>query len=385
MVEPEEAEMSPRGVARRLPAGPAAPDQPSESSRTGPPISGRDAPAPTSARPPWLLTISRHAMACQFEVLFDAKRYPQGAEAAVAALDRVDALENELSWFRPTSRLSRLNQLAGHEPVPVEPWLFDLLKLAMQLHEETAGALDLTSAPLWEAWGFDRRAGAVPTEERLAQALAQVGSQYVQLDPDRKTVFFTKPGIRLNLGSMGKGYALDCGAEVLKAWGVADFLFHAGQSSVLAWGSQRADCPAPWVSSAEPGACESGWTVGVPDPLHPARRLAEIRLRNQALGTSGSTRQYFRHRGHRYSHILDPRTGRPAEGVLSVTVVAPTAALADGLSTAFFVMGPDAARTFCAARPALAALFVCPADRTGRVTIHSMGFEEDQLRLSPSR
>jgi thiamine biosynthesis lipoprotein len=129
------------------------------------------------------------------------------------------------------------------------------------------------------------------------------------------------------------------------------------------------------------GEAAGGWTVGVCDPLHPERRLAEIELRDRGLGTSGSTMQFFRHRGRRYAHILDPRTGQPAEGVLSVTVVAPTAALADGLSTAFFVMGPEATEAFCRDRPEIAALFVCPSARSGRPEIHAMGFGEEELLL----
>ena len=347
------------------------------------PAAERDARSPAApraaatqeAREPCLLHISRFAMACQFEVLFNAGQYPNATQAAIEALDLVSTLEDELSFFRPVSQLSRLNLVAADGPVEVDARLFDLLEFALELYRETAGAFDITSAPLWETWGFARREGSIPSAESLAEAMRLVGSGYLRLDARRRTVHLTKPGVRLNLGSIGKGYALDRAAESLISAEVGDFLFHGGQSSVLARGSREEG------DAAATGRSAPGWTAGIRDPLRPKRRLAEIRLRDRALGTSGSTMQYFRSRGRRYAHILDPRTGQPAEGVLSVTVVAPTAALADGLSTAMFVMGPEIARDYCARRPELAALFVCPARASGRVEIDAMGFREDELTI----
>jgi thiamine biosynthesis lipoprotein len=310
-------------------------------------------------------------MACQFEVFFNAGRNVQATGAAMEALDLVEALENELSYFRPTSQVSRLNLVAADGPVEIEPRLFELLSLAMGIHDETGGAFDVTSAPLTEAWGFARRQGCLPAEKDVADALRSVGSRYVTLGAERRTVYFTRSGVRINLGSIGKGYALDRAAEVLAERGIGDFLFHGGQSSVLARGRR----------AGAAGESTAGWIVGLRHPLRPERRLAEIRLCDRALGTSGSTMQFFRHRGRRYAHILDPRTGQPAEGVLSVTVLAPTAALADALSTAFFVMGPEPARRYCRDRPDIAALFVCPRTGPGRPEIHAIGLGEDDLRL----
>jgi thiamine biosynthesis lipoprotein len=312
-------------------------------------------------------------MACEFQAVFNAGQYDQATAAAMEALDLVEALEDQLSYFRPASQISRLNLVGGDLAVEVEPRLFDLLNLALTIHDETEGAFDITSTPLWETWGFARRQGRLPVENDVIEALDRVGSRYLKLDAERRTVQFAKPGIRLNLGSIGKGYALDRAAEVLARWGVGDFLFHGGQSSVLARGSRAGPVPAE--------ASSRGWIVGVRHPLHPERRLAEIRLCDRALGTSGSAMQFFRHRGRRYAHILDPRTGRPAEGVLSVTVVASSAALADALSTAFFVLGPDSAQKYCESRPGIAALFVCPTRRSGHPEIHAFGFVADQLRL----
>jgi thiamine biosynthesis lipoprotein len=182
-------------------------------------------------------------------------------------------------------------------------------------------------------------------------------------------VAFGKPGISVNLNSIGKGYALDRMAELLGLQSVDDYLLHGGKSSVLARGNQ-------------PGRGEAGWTVGLRHPLRPAERLAEFSLRDQALSTSGSGTQFFIRRGRRYGHILDPRTGRPAEGLYSATVLAPTAAEADALSTAFYVMGPDRVDPYCAEHPEISALLVGPAERDGEVQLFAFGLARESREPS---
>ena len=219
------------------------------------------------------------------------------------ALDLVEALEAEISYFQPTSEISRINALAGDEPVAVSPPLFDLLRLAMTLYEETEGAYDITSAPLWEAWGFARRAGQTPSESQLAEARARVGGHWVELDAVRRTIRFHRPGVRINLGSIGKGHALDVAGRRLLSLGVADFLFQGGQSSVLARGFRT-----PGLPDENPPKLRY-WEIGIRDPQQPGRRLGVVRLGDRALGTSSGQFQSFRHRGRRYGHILDPRSG----------------------------------------------------------------------------
>ena len=154
----------------------------------------------------------------------------------------------------------------------------------------------------------------MPAPDEIAAALECVGSRHVELDPARHTVRFRKAGVRLNLGSVGKGYALDCCARRIQAAGVEDFLIHGGQSSILARGAHAASL----------GESPAGhWTVGLPHPLRPDRRIGQLRLRNRALGTSSAQMQSFWHEGRRYGHIIDPRSGWPAAHVLSVTVLAP--------------------------------------------------------------
>ncbi len=326
----------------------------------------------------YLTRVGRGAMACQFEVLLNAGQYPSDMIAALEALDVVERLEAQLSYFQPTSEISRINDLAAQQPVEVDASLFELLELSLQLCRQTDGALDITASPLWEIWGFARRAGRIPRDDEIDEAMQSVGSQWVELDRERHTVRFLRPGVKVSLGSIGKGYALDRAAEVMAASGIGDFLLHGGQSSVLARGSCQ------HTQATGPSEAPGGWTVGIRHPLRRNHRLAEIRLHDQALGTSNSAVQSFRHGGRRYGHILDPRTGRPAEGLLSVTVLAPTAALADALATALFVMGEEAARAFCGKHPEISAVLAVPGRGGMGLDIRPVGVPAEQLsHLAP--
>ena len=342
-------------------------------------LADRVAPAPLSeplagaAASGYLVHYSRRAMACRFQVMFEAAKYRQAADAAIEALDLVDALEAQMTTYRDDSEISRLNARAAAEPVEVEARLFDLLGRAVVLYEQTDGAFDITSGLLSKIWGFSRRAGRMPNEEELAAALDLTGTRHLRLDVERSSVSFACEGLEINLGSIGKGYALDRAAEVLHEHEVNDFIWHGGQSSVLAAGSGDA--------TVDNDDGEPGWSVGIRHPVWKDRRVAEIRLCDAALATSGSGTQYFHHAGRRYGHILDPRSGHPAAGVLSSTVIAPTAAEADALATALYVMGSEAALQYCATHPQIAALLVTPADRHGAIALHTAGFAEGQLTL----
>ncbi|OHB75466.1 MAG: hypothetical protein A2W31_03610 [Planctomycetes bacterium RBG_16_64_10] len=333
-------------------------------------------------------------MACQFEIYFSAAQYPAGTEWASAALDLVEQLEEQLSVYRPQSQLSEINRSAGRRAVPVEPWLFGLLRQAQTISAQTHGAFDMTTGPLSRAWGFCARSGPdpvdhdgadqasavrpaprdrtrpgrrVPGAAQLSSALARVGSERLQLDEQTDSIRFLTPGMEINVHGIGKGYALDRCAALLRSAGMQDFLMHGGQSSVVAAGSHP----------ALPGR---GWAVGIRHPLCPDRRLAELLLRDRALGTSGSGTQFFRHRGAEYGHLIDPRTGYPAKGVYSVTVLARTAAEADALATALYVLGPEGARQHCATHPHRAMLMVGPGPQEGAVTLHQHGLTANDWR-----
>jgi thiamine biosynthesis lipoprotein len=332
-------------------------------------VGDRPSSAAASTADSYLVQLSRPAMACRFEITLNAGQHDEGSEAALAALDRIEELESQLTVYRDTSEIAHINQLAADQPVQVEPQLFDLLQMAVRLSAETGGAFDITSGPLTRIWGFYRRNGAIPAPCELSTAMQSVGSRYLALDAEHRTVRFLRRGMELNLGAIGKGYALDRAAQTMAAAGVSNFLVHGGQSSVLARGSRGQ-------------AASGGWSVGIGHPLNPERRLAEVWLRDRALATSGASHQFFRHQGKRYGHILDPRTGRPAEGVLSSTVLAPTAAEADALSTAFYALGVAETTAWCQAHPEIGALLVHSSADRSSIEITICGLTEHDWRLT---
>jgi thiamine biosynthesis lipoprotein len=290
-----------------------------------------------------LLRCSRRAMATLFE-LFLPVETRGGSEIASGGFDLMDELESQLTVYRDDSEVSLLNRRAAEEPVEVEVKLFDLLRTTVRLTAETWGAFDVTAGPLIKAWGFFRRQGRVPTPAERQDALDRVGMRHVELNEERRTVRFRRPGVEINFGSIGKGYALDRAAEQLAQRGVRSALLHAGSSSVRAVGRQPGD--------------ERGWPVGIRHPWEEGRRIGIVNLRDRALGTSAATYQHFEYNRRRLGHLLDPRTGRPAEGIASATALAPTAAEADALATAFFILGVDKTRLYCAAHPGIGAVLL---------------------------
>ncbi|MGE0609275.1 MAG: FAD:protein FMN transferase [Pirellulales bacterium] len=359
----------PRSHRRDFLSGQAALDRLAAAAEAA--LDGSPQPEPPDT---YLVRIGRRAMACQFETLLNAGQYPHGTVAAMAALDLVEELEAQLTVYRDSSEIMRINREAAAVPVEVEPQLFGLLQQAVELWRETAGAFDITSGPLSKVWGFYRRQGTLPSDSELAAALARVGSQRLELDAARHSLQFNVPGMELNLGAIGKGYALDRAGQLLRQQGVEHFLLHGGQSSVLAGGVHG------WREAGDvPDHC---WTVAVHDPMRPGHVLAEVRLRNKAIGTSGAGTQFFRHQGRRYGHILDPRDGWPATGTLSSTVVAPTAAEADALATAFYILGPAPTADYCRRHPHIAALLTVGLPDADRVTLEAWNFADDELSLA---
>ena len=299
------------------------------------------------------IRVHRQAMACRFEITLaaeDARLVP----AARTALDDIDCLEDELSVFRETSAVSEVNRRAAHEPVAVPQHLIDLLANCQRLHRETDGAFDVTTTPLSRCWGFlprGRRDGRLPDADAIAAARASVGIDAVHLDRDNGTVSFVHSGVELNLGAIGKGDALDRAGSRLRMSGAAHALLSAGRSSLLALGG-RGD----------------GWRIDLVSPLMSGRAIAGLWLRNAALGTSGAGAQFLVADGRRYGHVIDPRTGWPAHGVLSASVVTSDAASADALSTAFLIGGIDLAVRYCSAHGDVVAL-ITPDDGSERPVV----------------
>ena len=318
---------------------------------------------PAGAGEALLLRFSRRAMATTFEVVvpFDT---PRANEAANAALDEIDRLEAQLTVYRDTSEVSRLNQLAPYTSLVVEDELFELLETSARLHRDSEGAFDVTAGALIKAWGFFRGPPRVPSEEERAQAMARVGMEHVVLDRGGRSVRYLKSGLEINLGSIGKGYALDRVAAVLRnEWNLTSALLHGGHSSVYAIGMPPGD-RGPCASSGPSRESGSGWSVGLHHPWDDKKNLGVVRLRDRALGTSAATYRHVEYEGRKLGHILDPRTGWPAEGMASVSVLAPTAAEADALATVFYINGIDWARAYCNAHPEVAAVLLPAGDDT---------------------
>jgi FAD:protein FMN transferase len=281
-------------------------------------------------------------MACQFEILLGPEDRSHLAPAH-AALDEIDRLESQMTVYRDDSEILRLNRLAADAPVKVEPRLYGLLRMARSLGRETRGAFDISAGALIRAWGFLDRRGRLPDPEELAAARVVSGWDQLEFDDAGQTIFFRRRGVELNLGAIGKGFALDLAAERLRREGLSNFFLHAGHSSMLAMGDSH-DGP--------------GWAVSLRDPILRNNTLGFLRLVNQAMSASGSGEQHFRAGGKFFGHILDARTGRPASQNLLASAVAPTAAAAEALSTAFFVMTEEEVRAYSSSHPAVGIILV---------------------------
>ncbi len=311
-------------------------------------------------------------MGSYFEVRLGV-RTPGGVDLAERALDLIDTLEAQLTVYRDDSELSRLNASAHLGPVVVEPGLFGLLARAMRLGNETDGAYDVAMGALSEAWGFFKGPRRVPAPATLADARARTGAHHIQLDPERSSVAFDRPGIVINLGSIGKGYAIDRVVDLIRAhWWPTSTLVHGGRSSLYALGSP-------------PGRFGDRWEVSLRNPFDPESPLGVLRIRNRGMGTSGASFQQFEADGRVFGHILDPRTGEPAIGPASVTVLAPTAAEADALSTAFYLLGRDRTLSYLEKRPEIAVIFVEESRAGGPPRIATFGLERNEFERFPAR
>jgi thiamine biosynthesis lipoprotein len=290
------------------------------------------------------------AMACDFDIMLNTVGPPAQLEAASDALELVHQLEQLMSVYRDDAQLSVINRTAPAGPVDLDPELLSLLRRAQSISEQTLGAFDPSSGALVSLWRRYRQAGDIPTADEIASTLTCCGLNHLEIrestsDVPRSTVRYLRPGVELNLGAIGKGHAVDRAGELMLDRGIGDWLVHGGRSSVRAHGCH---------------AGLDGWPVGLRNPLLPDKPLLTLLLRDEALGTSGTAVQWFRHEGKRYGHILDPRSGWPVESMVSVSVIAPDAALADALSTAFFVLGVENALKCCDNFPMVGVIFFPP-------------------------
>ncbi len=295
---------------------------------------------------------NRLSMACVYAIDAygpDAAALPRILDDAFDEVDRIDRL---MSHYKSDSPLSRINREAARHPVTVDPELFDFIAESRRYDRESGGAFDITVGPLMKAWGFFRGEGRKPSDEELSAARRHVGGAHLVLNPAGKTIAFDDAGVELDLGGIAKGYAVDRVVALLRQRHVAAALVSAGGSTIYGLGTP-------------PG--HDGWDVAVQDPIDPRRVALTVTLRDRALSVSGSSEKSFESGGVRYSHIMDPRTGRPVQGVLSVAVLTRRATAGDALDNAFFVLGPDHSRPYLHTLPGTEAFLFVPAGRGWRV------------------
>ncbi len=265
-------------------------------------------------------------MGSEFKMILYSLDEATARSASRAAFDRIAALDASFSDYQPESELMRLCERAGGSPVAVSADLFDILQRSKAMYERSEGAFDVTVGPVVRLWRRARRERKLPSKETLEHALALVSSDFMTLDSKTKTVRLAKPGMKLDLGAIAKGYASDAAVRVLKEQGITRCLV-AGAGDIVA-------------GDAPPDA--TGWTVGIAPLENPESAPDQtLSLKNGAVSTSGDTERFVEIAGKRYSHIVDAKTGLGKVDRSSVTVVAPDGATADALATAVYALGPD--------------------------------------------
>lgn len=253
----------------------------------------------------------------------DAIRANKHIDAAVAEIKRIERL---ISSWDMASQTSEINKNAGAKAVRVKKELFQLIERAKSISKLTDGAFDISYASMDRIWKFDESMGQMPSDKEIKLSVAKVGAKSIELDAKNNTVFLKKKGMKIGFGAIGKGYAADKAKTLLQERGVSAGIINAS-GDMNAWGSQPDG---------------TSWRVAIRNPMNKNKVFALMPLQNKAVVTSGNYEKYVRFNGVRYAHIIDPRTGYPATELISVTVFAPKAEIADALATAVFVMGKEA-------------------------------------------
>jgi len=277
---------------------------------------------------------SHEAMATTFEILIVHEDERYARQAAAAAFDEVDRLEGELSRFIENGDVARINNLPVGEPLLLGLDTFECLKISVRMYAETDGAFDITIGSLLRCWRNDDGTPRTPSPEELDLAGQRTGTNLLQLDEVEHTVELSASPVQVDLGGVGKGFAVDRVAELLREWSIETALISGGYSSVLA---------------LDPPSGTKGWPLTLSNPADRSRILARPHLRSGALSGSGVQKG---------DHIISPRTGRPTSGKLAAWSGAPDAATADALSTAFMIMDTDEIEKYCALHPDTRAMVI---------------------------
>jgi thiamine biosynthesis lipoprotein len=329
------------------------------------------------------VTLAHNAMATRFEVVVHGNNRSQLRAAGEEALDEIDRIENQLSLYRPSSEIAQLNARAAREAVLVSPEVFALLQHAQRLSAETQDAFDITIGPLVRCWGFMGGTGRKPAAAEVAAAHEKVGMQNLVLDPADRTVRYSRDGVMLDLGAIGKGYAVDRAAQILREAGVASALIHGGTSTTCAIG--RPPEAESWKIAIDvTGELERHKSAQhkSPEPKN-AKTVGgtpsafAIPLCDESLSISAASGRQFESDGEVFGHVIDPRTGRPVQGAILSLVALPSATETDALSTALLTLGARGLEDLSSLRAKMRSLVVIRSDLA--VQVDSRGFSREAV------
>jgi thiamine biosynthesis lipoprotein len=277
------------------------------------------------AQDPVRVEAADEAMGGTFSVAVYGGNRTQLDAAVAAAFQELHRLDRLLSNYDPGSEWSNVNRNAAERPVSASRELFHVLEDCLRYSRESEGAFDITVGPLMKLWGFYKGEGMLPRDGEVARVIERVGHRHVLLDREGATVRFDRYGVELDPGGIGKGYAVDRMIEVLKARGVNIALVSAAGSSIYGMGAPPDSPP--------------GWPITIREPGDERRTAGTVFLKDMSLSTSGSYEKFFWAAGRRYSHIMDPRTGYPAQGASSVSVLAPRTLDSEAWAKPYFING----------------------------------------------
>ena len=270
----------------------------------------------------------------------------RGRELVNEVIREYRRVDDAMSTYKPDSEISRVNASAAERPIVISDELFGLVERSLELSVASGGAFDITYDSV--GYLYDFRARQRPTDEQIKERLQAVDYRHIVLDRERRTIFFKTAGVRINLGGIAKGWVVERAAAMLRARGVEHALLNAGGDTRVV-GDRRGQ---PWI-------------VGIRHPRVSDEVVTRLPLVDEAISTSGDYERYFEENGRRYHHILNPATGRPTEGVLTVTVIGPDGTLTDGLDTAIFVLGVEEGLELIEAYPDYETIIV---DAAGKVS-----------------
>ncbi|MBE9490810.1 MAG: FAD:protein FMN transferase [Bacteroidetes bacterium] len=281
-------------------------------------------------------------MGSRFDITVVAKNDNDANNYIENAIGEISRIERLISSWDPNSQTSLINNNAGIKPVKVDEELFNLIKRAISISRLTDGAFDITYASMDRIWKFDGSMTKMPSEEIIKQSVAKVGYHNMILNEAESTVYLKLKGMKIGFGAIGKGYAADKAKQILKDKGVSGGIINAS-GDMNTWGTQLDG---------------SDWNIAIKNPLNKNKVFALLPIHEKAVVTSGNYEKYVIFNEKRYSHIINPRTGYPSSGIVSASVFAPSAELADALATSIFVMGKDVGLNFINQLPEIDCIIV---------------------------